>query len=145
MFTGNTEGKGEQIPGTITWTQLHDVHAGRRFFPRHLDDSPFGWRDACDISGISSLKEKQVEAITALMRKRDVFVCLPTGIALVFDSFWVYNNTHLYDMAYIDVPSMQTHAIRLSASAAEKRARLRAFCSDLAELPTFHSIAMTVF
>ena len=36
-------------------------------------------RYACDISGISALKEKQVEAITALMRERDVFVCLPTG------------------------------------------------------------------
>ena len=36
-------------------------------------------RCACDIRGISSLKEKQVEAITALMRERDVFVCLPTG------------------------------------------------------------------
>ena len=36
-------------------------------------------RCACDIRGSSSLKEKQVEAITALMRERDVFVCLPTG------------------------------------------------------------------
>ena len=36
-------------------------------------------RYASDISGISSLKEKQVEAITALLRERDVFVCLPTG------------------------------------------------------------------
>ena len=35
-------------------------------------------RYANDISGISSLKEKQVEAITALLRERDVFVCLPT-------------------------------------------------------------------
>ena len=34
-------------------------------------------RCACDIRGSSSLKEKQVEAITALMRERDVFVCLP--------------------------------------------------------------------
>ena len=30
-------------------------------------------RYASDISGISSLKEKQVEAITALLRERDVF------------------------------------------------------------------------
>ena len=36
-------------------------------------------RCACDIRGSSSLKEKHVEAITALMRERDVFVCLPTG------------------------------------------------------------------
>ena len=59
-------------------------------------------RYASDISGISSLKEKQVEAITALLRERDVFVCLPTGYAMqlwiVFDSFWVYK-THLNDMA----------------------------------------------
>ena len=39
-------------------------------------------RYASDISGISSLKEKQVEASTALLRGCDVFVCLPTGYAM---------------------------------------------------------------
>ena len=59
-------------------------------------------RYASDISRISSLKEKQVEAITALLRERDVFVCLPTGYAMQLCtpivSFWVYK-THLNDMA----------------------------------------------
>ena len=39
-------------------------------------------RYACDISRISALKEKWVEVITALMRKRYAFVCLPMGYAM---------------------------------------------------------------
>ena len=34
---------------------------------------------ACDITGGTSLIDKHVEAITALARDCDVFVCLPTG------------------------------------------------------------------
>ena len=60
---------------TISRPIGHGEYAGA-FFLCHRDGSALC---ACDIRGSSSLEEKQVEAITALMRERDVFVCLPTG------------------------------------------------------------------
>ena len=50
---------------------------------------------ACDHLGVQSLKEKQKEAIKAIIAHQDVFICLPTGygkslcyalLPLVFDS-----------------------------------------------------------
>ena len=74
---------------------------------------------ACDISGISALKEKQVEAITALKRE---LVCLPTGYAmyallsLVFDSFWVYNKkTQLNDIYSISKTGEARNAVATSS------------------------------
>ena len=43
---------------------------------------PLTSRRLCVMRVILAGSQKQVEAITALLRERDVFVCLPTGYAM---------------------------------------------------------------